>query len=41
MGFTGGAANKINGGDFMQGADFSLASAVTPVINNRIGALAY
>jgi hypothetical protein len=41
MGFFGGAASKINGGDFAQGADFSLSSAVTPVINNRIGTLAY
>lgn len=41
MGFYGEAAAKINGGNFSQGADFSLASAVTPVINNMIGTNAY
>ena len=40
MGFFGEAAQKINGGNFSQGADFDLASAVTPVINNMIGTLA-
>jgi hypothetical protein len=41
MGFLGETADKVNGGDFSQGADFSLASAVTPVINSLVGTLAF
>ena len=38
-GFQGQVATKVNGGDFSQGADFTLTNATTPVLNDLIGVL--
>ena len=39
-GFYGEVAQKINSGNFQQGAYFSLTNVVTPVVNDLIGSLA-
>lgn len=34
FGYQGQTAYKVNGGEFKQGADFSLTNAITPVVND-------
>jgi len=38
-GFETEVAAKVNGGDFKQGAFYTLQSSVTPVLNDRIGTM--
>ena len=39
FGFNSTIAPLVNGGDFLQGNDFALTEAVTPVFNDQIGAV--
>jgi len=37
FGFTNDVADKLNGGDYYNGDDFSLSSVTTPIFNSELG----
>lgn len=40
FGWSSEIAAKANGGDFWQGADFSIDSIMTPILNDQMGVVA-
>jgi len=37
MGYTNDVAEKINGGNYIMGDDFSLLNVTTPIVNDQMG----